>query len=128
MLLPAIAFAQFKTQMIYPGKNYTNNTNDTLVITLKSKIEAALIYKKERDFLQQENDKYNEIITNLNEQVKTLEEKSATQNELISSYQTQLEGSETHAKEMVAEAKRQRRQKFLAMGVGAVGIVLAILL
>ena len=123
---PILVFSQ--TKLIPPGESYTNSSVDSMVVTTVERIKACVVKNRELKIALQEIDKSNEIILNLEKQNKALEEKVEAQKKIAESYEKQIEGSETHAENMKKEAKRQRRQKLMAMGGGAVLVVLSILL
>lgn len=122
LLGPLISYSQ----ILKPGQAYKNESSDTLIIVSAAKIRAAVITKREFKIALQEIEKSNEIILNLQEQNKTLEDKCATQKEIVDSYEAQITGSETHAENMKKEAKKQKRQKLIAMGGSAVLLALSI--
>ncbi len=128
LVVPFLGHTQFKTLMLNPGQQYKNETTDTLAITTIDKLRAAVVKSKELTIALQEIDKSSELIQNLEAQNKAWEEKSNAQNQIIESYKTQLEGSETHAGNLKAEAKRQKRQKLMVIGGSAVLVVLSIFL
>ncbi len=126
LILPIAVFSQTNSLKLPPGKSYTNTSSDTLIITTIEKIRTAVEKNRELKIALQEIDKSNEIIVNLEKQTKTLEEKSKLQAEVISSFETQIAASETHANNMKKEAKKQKRQKLVAMGGGALLVIISI--
>lgn len=122
---PILGFSQ--TKILPPESTYTNSTSDTMVVTTIEKIRSAVIKNRELKIALQEIDKSNEIILNLEKQNKALEEKAEAQKKIAASYKEQIKGSETHADNMKKEANKQKRQKLMAMGGGAILVILSIL-
>ncbi len=121
--------AQFDTRLLLPGKTFTNRTDDTLVITLKSRIDTALVKNRQLKTALKEIDKQEEIIENLEQQNEIREEKIKLYEEIVGSFQRVEEACEEHAHEMKKEAKRQARFKNLSLlGGGAAVIIVVILL
>jgi len=121
--------AQFDTKLLLPGKTFTNRTDDTLVITLKSRIDTALVKNRQLKIALKEIEKQEEIIRNLEQQNEIREEKIKLYKEIVGSFQRVEEACEEHAHEMKKEAKRQSRLKNLSLlGGGAAVIIMAILL
>lgn len=127
LLAPLVSHSQFAIKPLNPGETYTNKTADTLVITSFDRIKKAVVVKREYKIALQEIEKSNEIIQKLTEQNEARDEKSDAQADIVKSYENQVTGCELHVKNLKKEAKKQKRQKIMAMGGGAILVILSIL-